>query len=220
MNGNTQRGASRLLGCSKTTVEKKLLWLHAHKGELASVNSLHIQIDEMESIEHTKLKPLSIPLCVDEHYRILGIQTGAIKAKGRLAAVSVKKYGARNDERVLALNKLLTQVKNRLKTDPLTITTDSYPLYARLIKEYFPKSLHIRITSRDKIKKQRELVFTAQRKQVYDPIFALNQRCAKLRADIRRLTRRSWCTTKKIENLQKHLELYQLYNNSRVLPSN
>jgi hypothetical protein len=216
MSGNTQRGIARLLHCSKTTVERKFLWLYQYKEQLSLKPSLHLKIDEMESIEHTKLKPVTIPLCVDEHYQILGVQTGTLKAKGRLSKISEKKYGPRADERRIAMMALLSQIKKELKTKPLTITTDSHPLYPKLIRAYFPKSQHIQINSRDHLKKKRELVFTSERKKVFDPLFELNQRCAKLRADIRRLTRRSWCTTKKIENLQKHLELYQLSNNQQV----
>lgn len=216
MNGNTQRATARLLNCSKNTVAKKFLWLYAHKNKIDLKPSSHIQIDEMESIEHTKLKPVTIPLCVDEHYQILSVQTGTIKAKGHLAEISKKKYGPRSDERVLALKKLLSELKSNLKTDPITITTDSHPLYPRLIQSFFPKTKHIQVQARQKQKKQRELIFTTENKKVFDPMFALNQRCAKLRADIGRLKRRNWCTTKKIENLQKHLELYQLYNNQLV----
>lgn len=217
MNGNTQRGTARLLHCSKTTVENKFLWLSQHHFEDNDLkSSLHLQIDEMESIEHTKLKPVTIPFCVDEHYQILGVQTGSIKAKGKLAEISVKKYGIREDQRVFALRSLLLELKSSLKTAPHSITTDSHPLYPKLIKEYFPDIEHIQIVSRDKLKKQRELVFTAERKKIFDPMFALNQRCAKLRADIKRLARRSWCTTKKIENLQRHLKLYQSFNNKLV----
>jgi len=217
MNGNTQRGTARLLHCSKTTVENKFLWLSQYYLENKDLKqSLHLQIDEMESIEHTKLKPVTIPFCVDENYQILGVKTGSIKAKGRLAEISVKKYGFREDQRVFALKSLLFELKSNLKTAPLTITTDSHPLYPKLIKEYFPSAKHIQIVSRDKLKKQRELVFTAERKKIFDPMFALNQRCAKLRADIKRLTRKSWCTTKKTENLQRHLKLYQSFNNELI----
>ena len=114
----------------------------------------------------------------------------------------------------MALRDLLKDLK--AKHTPLSITTDAHPLYPKLIKEYFPNTEHIQIISREKVKKQKELLFTKERKLVFDPMFALNQRCAKLRADIRRLTRRSWCTTKKIENLQRHLELYQSFNNQFV----
>lgn len=216
MSGNTQRGAARLLHCSKNTVNHKLQWLSMYQPQVIPKPSLHLQIDEMESIEHTKLKPITIPLCVDEHYQILGVQTGSLKAKGHLARISEQKYGFREDQRAFALKALLLKLKSELKVSPKTITTDSHPLYPKLIQSFFPKTKHIQVQARQKQKKQRELIFTTENKKVFDPMFALNQRCAKLRADIGRLKRRNWCTTKKIENLQKHLELYQLYNNQLV----
>ena len=178
---------------------------------------MHIQIDEMESIEHTKLKPLTIPLCVSDDYKILGFEVGKIPAKGRFAELSRKKYGPRENEREIVLRKLLVNLKDQLKINPLTITTDSHPVYASLIKEYFPAAKHIQVISRSMKEKKRELIHQKAFKKVFDPLFALNQRCAKIRSDVRRMTRRSWCTTKKIENLKRHLDLYQMYNNDVVL---
>ena len=219
MSGNTQRRTAKLLNCSKTTVERKFLWLSLHlKSQWSSENgpSLHLQIDELETIEHTKLKPLTVPICVSDNYQILGISVGRIRAKGHLSEISVKKYGFREDEREKAINDLLVQLKKSLPAIPLSITTDALPMYKTLIKKHFPDVEHIIFVSKDLVKKKRELIYTSERKRVFDPLFALNQRCAMLRSDIRRLTRRSWCTTKKIDNLKKHLELYQIYNNQQI----
>ena len=217
VSGNTQQRTSELLKCSPTTVARKLLWLAFNKKGQSFVQSEHIQIDEMESIEHTKLKPLTIPICVSSTYKILGLNVGKIPAKGHLAEISKKKYGARENERELALRELLLNLRDVLQIKPLTITTDSHPLYPKLIREYFPNSAHISILSRSMKERKRELIHHKVTKKVFDPLFALNQRCAKIRSDIRRMTRRSWCTTKKIENLKKHLSLYQIYNNDYVL---
>lgn len=214
MSGNTQRRAARLLGCTKNTVERKFLWLATFKTEL-NLNvqdEMHLQIDELETIEHTKLKPLTIPLCVNSNYKIIALSVGKIRAKGHLSDISLKKYGHRDDQRGQALTELFEKLKG-LKIKPISITTDAHPLYPLLIQKYFPYVEHVRIVSREHLKKKRELIYTAERKKLFDPLFALNQRIAMLRADIRRLTRRSWCTTKKIENLKHHLELYQIYNN-------
>ena len=210
------RGAARLLGCSKNTVTQKFLWLaaHNHKESIFETHDV-IQIDEMESIEHTKLKPVTIPLAIAEDYRILSIQAAKVPAKGHLSKIALKKYGRRSNEREAALQKLFLELKQTLKSAPKIIRTDSHPAYVNLVKKYFPKSTHERVVSRELVRKKKELVYEARNK-VFDPMFALNQRCAKLRADIRRLTRRSWCTTKKIENLERHLKLYQAFNN---LPS-
>lgn len=217
VSGNTQQRTAELLKCSPTTVARKLQWLAVHKkGQILS-DVQHIQIDEMESIEQTKLKPLTIPICVSDTYKILGLNVGKIPAKGHLAELAKKKYGVRENEREKALRELLAKLRDELHIKPLTITTDSHPLYPKLIKEYFPNSVHVSIVSRSMKEKKRELIHHKVTKKVFDPLFALNQRCAKIRSDVRRMTRRSWCTTKKTENLKKHLSLYQIYNNDYVL---
>lgn len=217
MSGNTQRRTARILNCSKTTVERKLLWLSQNKpSSNPQVSSLHLQIDELETIEHTKLKPLTIPLCVNSDYQILATSVGRIRAKGHLSEISAKKYGFRQDEREKSLIELLEKLKASLPEKPISITTDALPIYKNLIKKYFPDTEHIVAVSKDFVRKKRELIYTAERKRIFDPLFAMNQRCAMLRSDIRRLTRRSWCTTKKIQNLAMHLELYQIYNNQQI----
>jgi IS1 family transposase len=214
VSGNTQARTAKLLRCSPTTVARKLLWLARFHNFPNSKASPHIQIDEMESIEHTKLKPLTIPLCVDAEYRILGITVGKIPAKGPHAELARKKYGVRPNERESSLRELLEKLKNDVQ--PISVTTDAHPLYPKLLKEYFPNAQHIVMNSRAQKEKKRELIHNKINKKVFDPMFALNQRCAKIRSDVRRMTRRSWCTTKKIENLKKHLELYKTYNNSLI----
>lgn len=217
VSGNTQARSATLLKCSPTTIARKLVWLAKYKKSYPHSNPAHIQIDEMESIEHTKLKPLTIPLCVSEDFKILGLEVGKIPAKGHFAELSRRKYGPRINEREQVIRKLLAKLKDELKINPITITTDSFPMYAKLIEEYFPGAKHIQVVSRSMKEKKRELIHQKAFKKVFDPLFALNQRCAKIRSDVRRMTRRSWCTTKKIENLKMHLELYQVYNNNYVL---
>jgi transposase len=216
MSGNTQRRTAKLLHCSKNTVAQKLVWLSQYPETISQVKpqaTEHLQIDELETIEHTKLKPLTVPICVNDKYKILGLSVGKIKAKGILSEISLRKYGPREEQREKSLTELFEYLRKNIKRDPLTITTDAHPMYPKLIRKYFPNSKHIQVIFRDQLKKKRELLYTAERKRLFDPMFALNQRCAMLRSDIRRLTRRSWCTTKKIENLRKHLELYMIYNN-------
>jgi len=50
----------------------------------------------------------------------------------------------------------------------------------------------------------------------YDPLFSLNHTAAMIRANINRLFRRTWCTSKRIDRLEGHLLLYTDYHN-RVL---
>ena len=217
MSGNTQRRSAKLLKCSKNAIAKKLIWLATNQLTASKLGGEHWQFDEMETIEHTKLKPLTIPICVNEKYEILGINVGKIRAKGHLSVISQKKYGFREDQREKVISEVFEELAKNTQPPPKTITTDSHPRYSRLIQRYFPRAQHIQVNAGELIKKKKEMMYLAERKRVFDPLFIVNQRCAMLRSDIRRLTRRSWCTTKKIENLNYFLKLYQMYNNQNLV---
>lgn len=214
LSGLPQRGIARLLRCNKNTVDNKIQWLFLNSKASATPRKSPkaIFIDEMETIEHTKLKPLTIPLAVSDDYKLLSIKVGKIPAKGHLSRLSIRKYGQRKNERISAVKRLFENLKTTLISDPEFIHSDEAPIYRALVKRYFPNSIHKTHSSRAQITAKKEMVFLNQNKKVFDPLFPINQKCAKLRADIRRLTRRSWCTTKKPENLAKILELYQLQN--------
>ena len=72
-----------------------------------------------------------------------------------------------------------------------------------LIKTALPHAVHVAHPSRR---------LPANSKQK-DPLFWLNVTCAKLRADLARLSRRTWSASKKPECLQDALDLYIAYSN-------
>ena len=51
------------------------------------------------------------------------------------------------------------------------------------------------------------------KKLVFDPLFSLNHSCAMLRANLNRLFRRTWCTSKTRQGLIDHLSLYVRFHN-------
>jgi hypothetical protein len=171
----------------------------------------------MESIEHTKLKPLTIAMAVSENYQILGVKVGTIPAKGHLSRISLKKYGYRHNQSDLVIRDLLVGLKPKILTEHFRIKSDSKPQYRKIAKEVFPENFHEIFIAQENKEKRRELKYTNQEKRIFDPLFALNQRFAKLRDHIKRLARRSWCTTKKIENLERHILLYAAENNGYQL---
>lgn len=68
----------------------------------------------------------------------------------------------------------------------------------------------------------RKLLFLAKRAETelaggFDPIFSINHSLASLRANINRLIRQTWCTTKRPDRLAAHLHLYVSYHNRKVL---
>jgi hypothetical protein len=164
-------------------------------------------------MEHTKCKPLSVSLAVEKKTRrILGFEVSIIPAAGHLAEISRKKYGRRPNMRPRGLQKLFEKIKRSVREDA-SFSSDEDPLYLPLVKRNFPKAIHHRykggrgcITGQGELKRQR-----------IDPLFSLNHTCAMLRANINRLFRRTWCTTKKKSRLEQHLAIYMDFHNSILL---
>jgi hypothetical protein len=208
-----------LLGVNRKTIVRKLIFL----GEQAmlsqqrylserlmsgdKVNEFHF--DEMETFERSKCLPLSIPMAVEEGSRkILGFRVAVMPAKGPLAVISRRKYGLRRDERSKAANLLLQEISPLIAAQAV-IRSDENPKYPSWIKRHFPKA------KRQTYKGRRGCVVGQGELKSggFDPLFSFNHTAAMLRANINRLFRRTWCTTKRIDRLVYHIALYVQYHN-------
>jgi len=216
----SQRRVAKLLSINRKTAVRKFVFLG--KICLKDIESKkHIPkraigdfiFDEMETFEHTKMKPLSIALAVEEKTRlIIDFKVSAMRAKGLLAERSRKKYGIRKDERKKNLNLLLSRLK-LLSPNPVMIKSDMNPHYLNPVRKIFPKSFHQTFKGkRGCIVGQGEL-----KSGGFDPLFSFNHTAAMLRANINRLARRTWSTTKKSECLSYHIAIYVFYHNLRLL---
>jgi hypothetical protein len=176
-----------------------------------------VMFDEMESFIHTKLKPVSIPLCVDSETReILGITVCEMPAKGPLASLSVKKYGKRKDERKISSIELLKSIEPILE-EGFLIQTDKKSDYSKWLSESMKGKKYQHVPT----KGHRGYSPTGQgelRNVKYDPLFSLNHTAAMIRANVNRLIRKTWCTSKDIEHLLYHLMMYAVYHNNVLLP--
>jgi transposase-like protein len=216
--GVSLRRAARLMHITRSTVVRKLKFLGSDAGFLLEAHNLEkpkaevIEFDDMETFEHTKCKPLSITLAVESKTRrILGIEVSEMPAKGRLSKKSIKKYGPRKDFRSQGRAKLFERIRPLISENAL-IKSDSNPHYPRDVKKFFPLATHERhLGQRGSIAGQGEL-----KKIRFDPLFSLNHTCAKLRDDIKRLARKTWCTTKDPRRLSDHLAVYALYHNENL----
>lgn len=220
-NVSQRRAAKKFLKVSRTTVSRMFVQeacvaeFEFNKRNAKTPLCSVIQFDDMETFEHSKGKPLSISLAVEEGTRrILGLTVSEMAANGRWAEGSRRKYGPRIDARSAGREELFAKIKPLVKPNVL-IKTDENPHYPRDIKRHFPLSTHHPFQGR-------RAAATGQgelKKVMFDPIFSLNHTCAMFRANVNRLIRKTWCTTKKADRLHAHLMLYANFHNSEVIPS-
>ena len=217
--GVSQRRIAILLNIHRITVARKLAFLARVSKERQdqalseAPKAEKVQFDDLITFEHTKCKPLAISLAVEKgSRRLLGFEVSRIPASGPLAALSRHKYGRRPNERPAALHRLFGRLKG-LVHPQVHFQSDEDPLYPGVLRKTFPKAGHTRHPGgRGCITGQGEL-----KKLKYDPLFSLNHTCGMLRANINRLFRRTWCTTKKRERLEQHLAVYMDFHNSVLL---
>ena len=219
--GVSQRRIAKLLNISRTTVVRKFLFLSklAMRDNFRDLSKIapvqEVQFDDLETIEHTKCKPLSVAMAVEKHSRkILGFSVSRMPAKGHLAKIARKKYGRRPDERKVGWNNLFSIVSCRT-VDHARIESDQNPHYPEIVRKWCPNAKHVGYPGeRGCVAGQGEL-----KKVYFDPLFTLNHTFAMCRANINRLFRKTWCTTKRPDRLAAHLELYMHYHNRRILPN-
>lgn len=214
----SMRRISLKFGINRKTVHRKFHFLaeqarlrqHARLARLRGID--FVQMDEMETFEHTKCKPLSIALAVVPGSRlILGANVAEMPAKGPLAEISRKKYGPRRDDRRAAFQTLLRSMK-RSVTDDVWILTDKKTTYKSWIKTVYPSASHFRVKGR------RGCIagYGEMKKGGFDPLFWLNHNAAMIRDNLARMLRRTWCTTKLKKYLQLALDLYVDFHNELV----
>ena len=208
----SQRRVALLLGIDRKTVARKVLFLgiqdykrrKSFLKKYEQQKAQRIQFDDIVTFEHTKCKPVAISLMVEEKTRkILDFEVSQMSANGLLAEVSRKKYGRRKDQRLENWRKLFKRSQSIVEEDA-EFKSDEHPWYPGLVKEYFPKSQLKRFKGRRGcVVGQGEL-----KSGGFDPLFSLNHTAAMLRDSLAVLVRRTWCTTKKLDNLKLLLEIY------------
>ncbi len=221
--GVSMRRSSTLLRINRKTVtrKKKFLATQARVELIELIQKLYpegsgatdVQFDDMESFHHTKLKPLSIPLVVENNTRIiLGFGVCAMPAKGLNAVKSIKKYGYRPDDRAPMWRKIFKRLRPYIDQSA-AFHSDKNPIYPLALRKHFPNAEYTRSRSRRAcVVGQGEL-----KSGGFDPLFSLNHTAAMLRANINRLFRKTWCTTKRPEALYDHISLYAARHNRHII---
>ncbi len=214
------RRSAFLLNVNHKTVARKLPILakicrRKNDKELKKLKGriYNIQIDDLITKENSKLKPLSVTIAIDEdRRRILGAEVSRIPAFGHLAKLAVIKYGKREDEHSKGLTRLFQKISPVVSKEVL-IKSDEDPIYPGFISSYLPRSKHLAFKSeRACVAGQGEL-----KKVQFDPLFMINHTCALFRANVNRLIRKTWCTTKDPIRLKDHLDLFIYFYNEKLL---
>lgn len=222
VSGVSQRRIARLLKLNRKTVTRKFLFLAERAAVSQSdflaryktVPATEVYFDEMESFEHSKCKPVSIPLIVTAERKILGFRVCSMPAKGHLAKISRARYGFRKNERPQAARSLWSEMQPFLNSH-VKVISDECPPYRFWIRSSFPKANHKTYLSRRAcVVGQGELKAGG-----FDPLFAFNHTAAMIRANVNRLFRRTWNTTKLKERLAAHLIVYIDYHNQVLTPN-
>ena len=213
-------GAANILRVNPKTVARKLAFLGSVCRDRLAKETHHyrninaIQFDELQTIEHSKCKPLSVAVAVAKDERkILGFQVSKMPATGHLAKLSRAKYGKRPDQRRAGMTQLFKDLRGFLGSD-ITIASDECSFYSGVVRRHFPKSHYTQyLGKKGCVSGQGEL-----KKTSFDPIFTINHTFAMMRANISRLIRRTWNTTKKIQALIDHISIYAWMHNTNRTP--
>lgn len=218
--GMSLRRSAIILGVHRKTVERKLPFLATRCRRLNQSFLLrlkgkihNIQIDDLITKENSKLKPLSVTVCVDENRRrILALEVSQIPSFGHLSKFALKKYGHRKDLHFEGLTRLFKSISPIVSSE-VQIKSDEHQRYPGFISAYLPKSKHLTFKSeRGCVAGQGEL-----KKVAFDPLFVVNHTCALLRANVNRLIRKTWCTTKDPQRLKDHLDVFMYFYNEVLL---
>jgi hypothetical protein len=214
--GVSMRRISLIANIHRITVARKLAFLAevAKEEQKRYLNSRpkikDVQFDDLITIEHTKYKPLTVSMAVENKTRqILDFEVSVIPASGHLAEIARRKYGRRPDQRRKGIMNLYDRIRRYLDEKPV-FSTDEDMLYPSLIKRFFPGAAHKQYMGAQ----SRDRGLGELKKLKYDPLFSINHTFAMLRANINRLFRKTWCTTKERERLVQHLRVYTLFHNS------
>ena len=175
--GMSIRRIAKLHGISKCTVAARLPFLADRaRAEHARWLALHgpfthVQFDDLETFEHTKCKPLTVPAVVDkDSQRVIGFSVAQIPAKGLLAAVSRAKYGYRPDKGRAARMALFKSLTPYISPTAI-FESDQHPHYSIMMKRYFLEATHLSYQSR-----RATATGQGELKRVgFDHLFSINQ---------------------------------------------
>lgn len=217
--GMSMRSCAYNLRVSRKTIERKFVYL-ATKARMNQKTLLefwknnplkNVQFDDLISSIHTKLKPISVSVVIDPRtFKILGARAAEIPAFGKIAQISRRKYGRRNNHHPQTLSKLLYDLKDVISKEAI-FKTDEHQRYFEIIARHFPRAKHETYKGLPA-----SIVGMGELKtKSFDPLFAINHTLACFRGGMNRFIRRTWCTSKTLQHTQDHIDIFVDYYNEK-----
>ncbi len=217
----TLRQSARILGTTRTTLDRRLRLLGDHCREFqrfllteaARGPGLHgeFQLDELETFEtDRRLQPVTVPVLMEAgSYFVLHAETAPLPARGRLSPRKERqkkmreaRLGRRRSGSRQAVEKTLQALRAAALHGHITFLSDRKASYVGSVRRVFAgrRVLHLRVSGK------------APRTHA-NPLFPINHTLAMLRDGISRLVRRSWGVSKLRERLGLHLWIWIVYRN-------
>lgn len=239
--GTTLRDIAKALGVSRTTVADKLneCSIDSHT-RLISLDFKFINhqfgfknpiivFDELETYEHTKLKPISVGVAYDfRNNKIIMMKTASFKARGRYAMLFMKDpiklayYNRVKAERIDNRQEMILEsfkiIKGYLEGCDVkpTIITDGKRAYLTAIKEVFgDDGCHHQVVITKDLKSLKKQTYKGARMALPSAKFSFESLLGTMRAKLSRLSRATFIHTKDINWLQKTLYVYADFWNKR-----
>ena len=217
----THRQASRILGCTRRTISRRIELLGGHcrafhrrrlefaraRGGLRGV----FQLDELETFEHSRrLASVSMPVLIErKSYFIVDLETAALPCRGRLSEKDLERkrereaeFGVRRSGSRAAVAKCFeTLAEHHSEKGTVPVQTDKKSSYRTILSKRFGSRLeHVQHSS------------TAKR-DYGNPLFPINHTLAMMRDGISRLVRRTWAASKKRAKLERHAWIWTVWRN-------
>jgi hypothetical protein len=171
--------------------------------------------DEMGTSVQSYLKPAWIGMLVSGDREILDFDLAEAPASGRLAVKARLAGIIRQNQRRGMRARILQRLSDSPTLKPEVIIADCWKSYANQIRKICPGVRLLQFKAKNpRRNSKREL-----RSGGFDELFPFNHTATKIRHEVARLGRQTWCTSKTLEGLRRHLEIFRYYHNEIYLPA-
>lgn len=209
------RQAARNLGLGVHAVQKKFCKLARHVNllnrnlECGLPAGRTLLLDELESYEHRRITPVTMPVLIDGRSKfVVAVDVAPIRRVAQKGSPRRRRlerfealHGKRKDRGHAALRRIFGRLQRLLAGKCANLVTDLKPAYARMCKARFGEQVeHTRVSSK-------------LPRTVKNPLFAINLTDAMMRDNNGRLRRRSWLVSKLGKRLRLQAGLFVAYRN-------